>query len=61
VELIRINTLYQLYADKLAGADPGATWMNLPEYVLSRWGGSGCRVHERDAYAAGGALREAVV
>jgi rhamnulokinase len=39
VELIRINTLYQLYADKLAGADPGATWMNLPEYVLSRWGG----------------------
>jgi rhamnulokinase len=39
VELIRINTLYQLYADKLAGADPGAKWMNLPEYCLSRWGG----------------------
>ena len=39
VQLIRINTLYQLYADKLAGADPGVTWMNLPEYVLSRWGG----------------------
>jgi rhamnulokinase len=39
VQLIRINTLYQLYADKLAGVDPGVTWMNLPEYVLSRWGG----------------------
>jgi rhamnulokinase len=39
VELIRINTLYQLYADKLAGVDPGVTWMNLPEYCLSRWGG----------------------
>ncbi len=39
VQLIRINTLYQLYADKLAGTDPGTTWMNLPEYVLSRWGG----------------------
>jgi rhamnulokinase len=39
VQLIRINTLYQLYADKLAGTDPGIAWMNLPEYVLSRWGG----------------------
>jgi rhamnulokinase len=39
VQLIRINTLYQLYADKLAGADPGVMWLNLPEYVLSRWGG----------------------
>ena len=39
VQLIRINTLYQLYADKSAGTDPGTAWMNLPEYVLSRWGG----------------------
>ncbi|WP_255551110.1 FGGY-family carbohydrate kinase [Granulicella sp. dw_53] len=39
VQLIRINSLYQLYADKLAGIDPGVAWMNLPEYVLSRWGG----------------------
>ncbi|MCU1321418.1 MAG: Carbohydrate kinase, FGGY-like protein [Acidobacteriaceae bacterium] len=39
VQLIRINTLYQLYADKLVGTEPGASWMNLPEYVLSRWGG----------------------
>jgi rhamnulokinase len=39
VQLIRINTLYQLYADKSAGTVPGTAWMNLPEYVLSRWGG----------------------
>jgi rhamnulokinase len=39
VQLISINTLYQLYADRLAKLDEGATWMNLPEYVLSRWGG----------------------
>ena len=39
VQLIRINTLYQLFADKLAGTDPGIAWMNLPEYFLSRWGG----------------------
>jgi rhamnulokinase len=36
VQLIRINTLYQLYADKLQGLP----WLNLPEYILSRWGGS---------------------
>jgi rhamnulokinase len=39
VQLISINTLYQLFADRLAKLDEGAAWMNLPEYVLSRWGG----------------------
>ena len=39
VQLLRINTLYQLYADRLEGLPAGEQWMNLPEYVLSRWGG----------------------
>ncbi len=35
---LRINTLYQLYADKMAGG-AAARWMNLPEYVLHWLGG----------------------
>src|SRR5277367_1738078 len=45
IQLIRINTLYQLYADQLQGLPEGRQWLNLPEYVLSRWGGA--RVAER--------------
>ena len=37
VQLMRINTLYQLYADKIAGQS--AVWVNLPEYVLYWLGG----------------------
>lgn len=33
IQILRINTLYQLYADKLAGDDAGLPWVNLPEYV----------------------------
>src|SRR5207245_2700939 len=40
VQLIRINTLYQLYADQLQGLPDGRQWLNLPEYILSRWGGA---------------------
>jgi len=40
VQLIRINTLYQLYADQLQGLPQGRQWLNLPEYILSRWGGA---------------------
>jgi rhamnulokinase len=40
VQLIRINTLYQMYADRLQGLPEGRQWLNLPEYVLSRWGGA---------------------
>jgi rhamnulokinase len=39
VELMRINTLYQLYADELQGLMDGRQWLNLPEYILARWGG----------------------
>ena len=40
VQLIRINTLYQLYTDQLQGLPQGRQWLNLPEYILSRWGGA---------------------
>lgn len=39
VQLMRINTLYQLHAEALARS-VSAPWLNLPEYILSRWGGA---------------------
>jgi rhamnulokinase len=38
---LRINTVYQLTADKQAGSDPATPWLLLPEYVLS-WLGARC-------------------
>jgi rhamnulokinase len=40
VQLLRINTVYQLHADALQGLPKGERWLNLPEYILSRWGGA---------------------
>jgi rhamnulokinase len=37
IQLLSLNTIYQLYADKIAGFAP-APWLNLPEYLLTRWG-----------------------
>lgn len=37
VQQLSINTLYQLYADRLAGYPP-SRWLNLPEYLLSLLG-----------------------
>lgn len=36
IQILRINTLYQLYADKLAGCDPRLPWLNLPEFMTYR-------------------------
>jgi len=38
VQLIRINTLYQLFADAMQELPEGSQWLNLPEYILSRCG-----------------------
>lgn len=38
IQLLRINTLYQLYADASMGLPQGNLWLNLPEYILARWG-----------------------
>lgn len=40
IQLLRINTLYQLYSDALQGLPEGRQWLNLPEYMLARWGGA---------------------
>jgi rhamnulokinase len=39
IQLLSLNTLYQLYADKLAGFDPHSPWVNIPEYVTHLLGG----------------------
>jgi rhamnulokinase len=39
IQILRLNTVYQLYADKLAGLDVALPWLNLPEYVTHRLGG----------------------
>jgi rhamnulokinase len=36
-QTLRINTLYQLYADRLRGVE--ANWINLPEYLMCLLGG----------------------
>src|SRR5882757_5475041 len=35
-QILRINTIYQLFADKLAGRDPATPWLNVPEYITYR-------------------------
>src|SRR5712692_10333481 len=39
IQLLGLNTIYQLYADKLAGRNSRSAWLNLPEYVTYRLGG----------------------
>ncbi len=39
LQLQSLNTVYQLVADRMAGKPPGRCWLNLPEYMLARWGG----------------------
>jgi rhamnulokinase len=40
IQILPLNTVYQLHADQLAGLPEGQQWMNLPEYLLSHWGGA---------------------
>jgi len=39
IQIISLNSLFQLYADKLAGVSGESRWMNLPEYVTCLLGG----------------------
>jgi rhamnulokinase len=39
LQRLRFNTVYQLYADQMAGISPSVPWLNLPEYLLSLLGG----------------------
>lgn len=38
IQVLPLNTLYQLYADTMAGIPSNLPWLNLPEYMLYRWG-----------------------
>ncbi|AXC14422.1 Rhamnulokinase [Acidisarcina polymorpha] len=38
LQRLGFNTIYQLFADKLAGIPDALPWVNLPEYVLHRLG-----------------------
>lgn len=39
VQILPLNTLYQLYADGARGAGQSSQWVNLPEFVMHRLGG----------------------
>ena len=39
IQLLPLNTLYQLYADGMGGMEQGLRWLNLPEFVTYRLGG----------------------
>jgi rhamnulokinase len=39
LQRLRFNTVYQLYADQMAGIPAGMPWVNIPEYVLYLLGG----------------------
>jgi rhamnulokinase len=39
LQRLRFNTVYQLYADQMAGIPAAVPWINLPEYLLTLLGG----------------------
>jgi rhamnulokinase len=50
VQPLRINTLYQLIADRHAGIPSHYRWVNLPEYLLSQLGGRLVSEHTNAAH-----------
>lgn len=40
IQILPLNTVYQLHADAMAELPEGQQWLNLPEYLLSHWGGA---------------------
>ncbi len=38
IQVMPFNSLYQLFADGMAGIPSNLPWLNLPEYLLYRWG-----------------------
>ena len=39
IQLLSLNTLYQLYADRQQGMDATVPWLNIPEFITHRLGG----------------------
>jgi rhamnulokinase len=40
IQLLSLNTVYQLHADTLAKLPEGQQWLNIPEFLLAHWGGA---------------------
>ena len=59
VEPSRINTIYQLYADQLSHRAEGTPWLNLPEYMLTRWGAAPFAEYTNASHTQMLAFREA--
>ena len=39
IQVLRFNTLYQLYADQIDRRDENHPWLNIPEFIMHRLGG----------------------
>jgi len=52
IQILGLNTVYQLYADKLAGCDSRAPWVNLPEYITYRLCGKRVSEYTNAAHTA---------
>jgi len=39
IQILSLNSLFQLYADKIAGVEAESRWLNLPEYITHLLGG----------------------
>lgn len=52
IQVHPINTLYQLFADSMAGIPSHLRWLNLPEYMLYRWGARPVGEHTNASHTA---------
>ncbi len=52
IQMLPLNTLYQLYADSPAAIPRHLRWLNLPEYMLYRWGARAVAEHTNATHTA---------
>jgi len=52
IQVLSLNTLYQLHADSMAGIPKHLRWLNLPEYMLYRWGARPVAEHTNATHTA---------
>lgn len=58
IQVLPLNTLYQLYADGIDGIPGHLPWLNLPEYLLYRWGGKPVAEYTNATHTSMVALRK---
>lgn len=52
IQFLRINTLYQLYADRADGIDESLPWLHVPEYITHRLGGEAVSEYTNATHSA---------